>query len=134
MSIIHRVEALNLPPEEFVVIGSGILDALRLRESGDVDLVISPDLFAMLQNDDSWNVGEKRGEPIVTKGDTEAFLSWGSVGRVPNFRELYDAGVAIEGIRFANPHFVMRWKQGRGMQKDLRDIALLEEYLKTHPL
>jgi len=131
MTIIERVRALHIPASEMVVIGSGVLDALRLRTSGDVDLVLSPQQFDLLRADDSWQIGDKNGEPIAQKADTEAFLSWGSDG-VPNFRELYDGGITVDGIRFAHPQFVIGWKRGRALDKDLRDIALLEEYLKNH--
>lgn len=130
MSIINRVRALELPPHDFVVIGSGVLDALQLREAGDVDLVMSSDLFTRLQRDERWLLGEKHGRPILTHGDTEAFLSWGSNG-APNFMELYETGMTIDGIRFTNPQFVINWKR-RGLDKDIRDIALLEGYLKRH--
>lgn len=131
MSSIERVRELALPVDQLVVIGSGVLDALELREAGDIDLVISPALFEMLQSDSSWQVGEKHGEPIITKGDAEAFLSWGNDG-VPNFTPLYQGGITVGGVRFAHPNFVIAWKQGRGMAKDLRDIELLQNYIKAH--
>ena len=133
MRIIERVRALSLPTDEVVVIGSGVLDALDLREAGDVDLVVSLNRFERLKNDNAWHVGEKNGEPIAVMTDVEAFLSWGSNG-VPNFNELYDAGVTIQGIRFAHPRFVVEWKRQRASEKDLHDIALLEEYMRHYDI
>lgn len=128
MTIVERVKKLNIPLDQTVVIASGILDALGLRKAGDVDLVITLDLLNALSQAPDWYLATKHDEPIITKGDVEAFLSWGSEG-VPNFRELYDNGVTIEGVRFADPQFVIDWKRQRNSEKDKVDIALLEEYL-----
>jgi hypothetical protein len=128
MTIIERVQQLNVPLDQTVVIGSGVLDALGLRAAGDVDLVVSSELFETLSQMPEWKLATKHDEPIVTKGDAEAFLSWGS-DAVPNFQQLYADGITVEGVRFANPRFVIAWKQGRLSDKDKADIALLEEYL-----
>lgn len=133
MRIIDRVRALELPADEAVVIGSGVLDALGLRQSGDVDLVVTPHCFERFKKDSRWHIGEKNGEPIASMADVEAFLSWGSEG-VPNFGALYEGGVTIEGIRFAHPRFVMAWKRQRASEKDVHDIALLEEYMNHHDI
>ena len=130
MTIIERVKGLGLPLDQVVVIASGILDALGLRKAGDVDLVITTELLDALSQMPEWRLGTKNGEPIITKDDTEAFLSWGSDG-VPNFRELYDNGVTIEGVCFADPRFVINWKRKRMSDKDRADIAMLEEYLNN---
>ena len=47
---------------------------------------------------------------------------------MPNFKELYEGGVTIDGVRFAHPNVVIDWKKRRASEKDLKDIALLEEY------
>lgn len=128
MSIIERVKELNIPLDQTVVIAGGILDALGLRKAGDVDLVITVDLLKSLSQTPGWYLATKNGEPIITKGDVEAFLSWGSDG-APNFQQLYADGMTIEGVRFANPRFVIECKRQRLSDKDVADIALLEEYL-----
>jgi hypothetical protein len=128
MPIIERVQKLNLPLNQTVVIGSGVLDALGLRKAGDIDLVLSRELFDVLSQDPGWHKATKRDEPILTHDDTEAFLSWGS-NAVPNFEALYSDGITIGGVRFANPRFVIAWKQSRLNDKDKTDIALLESYL-----
>ena len=129
MRIIKRFFELNLPPEHCVVIGSGLLDALNLRESSDIDLVVSEELFVRLRQADGWQAEVKYGETVLTKGDAEVWLSWGSRG-TPNFKQLYEQGVSIDGVRFVDPVFLLNWKKDRASDKDLRDVKLLEEYLK----
>jgi hypothetical protein len=129
MGITKRFFELNLPPEHCVVIGSGLLDALNLRESSDIDLVVSEELFERLRQADGWQAEVKYGETVLTKGDAEVWLSWGSRG-TPNFKQLYEQGVSIDGVRFVDPVFLLNWKKDRASDKDLRDVKLLEEYLK----
>ncbi|MFI5212736.1 MAG: hypothetical protein ACHQTE_02130 [Candidatus Saccharimonadales bacterium] len=132
--IAERVRQLNLPLDQVVVIGGGILDALNLRTANDVDLVFAPELFAQIVRRPDWQVTVKhgldtpQGELVVMQGDAEAFLSWGSEGR-PNFAQLYEHGMTVDGVRFAHPEVVIDWKQQRGSDKDQCDIALLQEYL-----
>lgn len=133
MRIAERIHELSLPSDHLVVIGSGVLDALGLRPAGDVDLVLSAELFADLTQQAPWNVRTKHNELVLVRDDVEAFLSWGSDGR-PNFRELYEQGVTIDGIRFAHPRVVIDQKKQRGSEKDERDIVLLKGYLNEHTL
>lgn len=128
MTIIERVKQLNLPLDQLVVIGSGLLDALELRKANDIDLVLSAELFAQLVKQPEWHVAVKNVELVIRSSDTEAFLSWRRDGR-PNFGELYNGATVIDGIHFANPQYVIDWKRMSASDKDLRDIALLEGYV-----
>lgn len=127
MSITERVHRLELPLAKVVVIGSGVLDALGLRPAGDVDLVMSADLFASIVKNPDWQVSAKHNELVASCGDTEAFLSWGSDGR-PNFQELAADAITIDDVQFAHPAFVRAWKLQRGSDKDLADVELLDKY------
>lgn len=128
MTTVERVHQLHLPLDQVVVIAGGVLDGLGLRPAGDLDLVLSVELFAKLVKLPEWQVGVKRQSLTITQPDIEAFMSWRDDGR-PDFQELYDGGMTIDGVRFANPQVVIDWKKRRASDKDLKDIALLEEYL-----
>ena len=129
MAITSRIKALGLPDGQFVVIGSGVMDALGLREANDIDLVVSPELFARLKADSTWKAKQEHGETVLTHDDVEVWLGWGTADGQPNFDELYDGGITIEDIRFANPEFVRDWKRAANRPKDIEDIRLLEDYL-----
>lgn len=128
MSIIDRFLQLDLPVDQCVVIGSGILDALDLRQSRDIDIVARPDLFAVMETSGEWRVSVVRSETKLEKDDVEVWQSWGSEG-VANFSDLYENSVIVRGVHFANPEFVLAWKRQQHRDKDVNDIQLLEEYL-----
>ena len=48
---IKAVKDLELKPEDYIVIGSGILVALGIREADDIDIVVSKDAFDKLAKD-----------------------------------------------------------------------------------
>ena len=133
MNITQRVAALDLPAGKFVIIGSGILDALGLREAMDIDLVLESALFEELRASGEWVEQQKHDELVLysPNGDAEAWLSWGSEGK-PNFDDLYNGSMVIGGVHFTSPERTIIEKQKMNRPKDIADIALLEAYIRTH--
>lgn len=132
MTIIQRIAALNLPSDQMVVIGSGLLDALSLRQSSDIDLVVSDELFTSLKNLGKYTIVLRRNQEVLERGDVEIWRDWGPEEEM-SFQALYTTGVEIEGIRFCHPQVVLGWKRQKQRDKDVEDIVLLEGYLKSHP-
>jgi hypothetical protein len=126
MGIIERVRALGLPTDQFIVIGSGLLDAYGLRAANDVDLAVTPELFAQLEATGDYQKGNKYDGPYLIRDDLEIWLGW---GEGHDFASLKPTAVTVEGIMFVDPQFLMERKRARGTEKDLKDIELLEGYL-----
>jgi len=125
-SIIEKVKALGLPVGEYVVIGSGLLDAWGLRQSHDIDFVVSARLFDELRASGEYEVEEKYGSEVLTSGDIEIWSGWKSDA---GFDTLIQSAVEVDGVRFAHPDIIIKRKTERGSEKDLNDIRLLKEYL-----
>ncbi|HSX18433.1 MAG TPA: hypothetical protein VLE51_03705 [Candidatus Saccharimonadales bacterium] len=126
MSIFELCVALNLPPEKFIVEGSGILDALGIREARDLDVVVEEPVFEELRHR-GFVAKIKDEDPYLADGDIEAWLSFD--GKV--FAELMQEAVQIKGYNFTSLDLIRSWKQRRGLEKDKRDLILIEKYLKT---
>ena len=126
MRIIERIRALNLPQDEFIVIGSGLLDAWSLRSADDIDLVVTNRLFQHLQESGKYTTGSRYEESFLAMDDQEIWLSW---GKGNDFEFLKQDAVTVDGIMFVNPEFLIDHKRERGTAKDLNDIQLLEQYL-----
>lgn len=47
-SIIEKIKDLNFPTSQYVVVGSGTLDALGIRKATDIDIAILPELHKKL--------------------------------------------------------------------------------------
>lgn len=128
MSILEKVAALQLPSSDYVVIGSGLLDAWDLRESSDVDLVVSPGLFDKLAEDPKYKVGDKGSARFLKYDDYEIFDNWGE-REEDTFASIFRQSVVVDGVRFVSPSYLIAKKVARGWKKDLKDVELLRERL-----
>ena len=120
MNIIERVKSLNLPFGEYVIVGSGIMEALGMRKAGDIDISVTEELFEKLQHvADAW-----REERIDIK---RKLLD----GEYPvTTQELIESSVVIEGIPFMNLEELIKFKQATAREKDFKDIELINSYLR----
>ena len=62
MGIIERVKKLRLPFGQYVVIGSGTLDALGIRRAVDIDIAVLSELHAALRATGEWEEYERYGK------------------------------------------------------------------------
>ncbi|MFG2997542.1 hypothetical protein [Streptomyces sp. NPDC048340] len=124
---------MELPAEDYVIFGSGPLLAHGIRrEVGDLDVVVRGAAWERARN-----FGTPREAPLgwaqhilLFDGSIEILNGW--------FDYSVDALIlgaeVFEGVRFAPLEKVLEWKSGfvatgRGRDKDLRDIALMREFL-----
>lgn len=132
MSIVERVKRLEYPLDQCVVIGSGLLDVLDLRQASDIDLAVSKELFRRLRARDDFRLSVRHGEEVLEKDDVEIWRTWGN-GDELTFEALYAGGVSIDGVKFVHPDVLIRFKTRRNSEKDRRDVVLLNAYLSAHP-
>ena len=73
----ERVKALNLPLDEIIVIGSGVLDAYGIRKAQDIDLAVAPEAFDSFGSDADWKQETAEwGEIYYRNADCEAWSGW----------------------------------------------------------
>lgn len=131
MTIFDKVKELNLPIGQYVVFGSGPLAAYGIRESRDVDLLITNSLYIKLKNE-GWEEKEwSDGGFYLMHKDVEADDSWQYGKYNPSPEEIIKKAEIIEGIPFAPLVEVLKWKQSYGRPKDLADVKLIKDYLKS---
>lgn len=134
MNIFEEIKKLNLPPNEFVVLGSGILGALGIREIGDVDLLIQPELFEKLKQDGwKYEVIEIEGRPrdMISLGEVQAFKDFWWEGGAFGPEEGIARAEKINGVLFIPLLTILEVKKAMNREKDKQDVVLIEEYLKN---
>jgi predicted nucleotidyltransferase len=126
--IFQVIKRLNLPNDKYVIVGSGVLVALGLREwDGDVDLAVSNDIFEHFKQQ-GWHQEQEAEKVVLKHGDYDmgvAFGKWDLDGL------LADA-LVINEIPFINLEKLLEWKRQANRPKDQHHIQLIENYLKTH--
>lgn len=134
MEIFRRVEALQLPLGEYVVFGSGPLEAHGIRSTGDVALFVTTVFYRELEAT-GWEERSRDHIPggcLTKDGIYEAYDTWRYGDYNPAPEEIIREADIIMGLPFAPLREVLAWKRAFGRPKDEADIALIEEYLRNH--
>ncbi len=130
MAITDRVKELNLPFGKYIVIGSGILDALGLRTANDIDIAVLPELYEQLRATGEWEEEERYGKIFLMKEGVEINprLEWEDFPTTT--RQAIGSALVVDSIAFLNLEELKKFKRALGRQKDYNDIALIDRYLK----
>jgi len=135
MDIYKEIDQLDLPTGEYVVLGSGILGALGIRAIADVDLLVTPRLFAQLR-ERGWEYstidfdGQLREK--LTYRVAEAFQDFWYDDQKPDPAQLIANAELIKGVPFLPLAALLQIKQVLNRPKDQADITLIEDYLARH--
>src|SRR3954470_16674257 len=100
MNIKSSLNGIELNADNAVVIGSGILNALGIRESDDIDLVVDASTYAKLANSGRFKKAESYGNEILTDELFEIGTGWGVGGKEQSFADLCNHSIVIDGVRY----------------------------------
>ena len=130
-----KLKKFNLTPENCVVIGSGILQALGIRKSKDIDVVVKQGTYDALKETNQFTVKKNHGREILDDGLFEIGTEWVVLGKSYRYDDLLKVSEVVDSVRYNNLDFLFRvkksWVSGKTSRpKDVRDIELMEEYFK----
>lgn len=133
MNIIQKIKELNFPSNQYLVVGSGILDILDIlgiRSAVDIDISVTKDLHEELRKSGEWKEEEKYGKIFLKKGifEINPELCWEKYKTTTE--EAITSALIIEGIPFMNLNELIKFKHALGREKDIKDIELINIYLK----
>lgn len=130
-----RVKALGLPLDQLIVVGSGIMGELEIRQSSDVDVILTESTFESLSDQDGWRRVTKDGREafLNEQHNAEAWSSWVAPddSGLVDFESLMPDTVVLNDVRFASLDYVRAWKKWYDRQKDRDDVALIDAYLEA---
>lgn len=129
---IDKVKALGFQLGQYVVVGSGTLAALGIRPASDIDVTVSPELFDKLRASGEWKEEVRYDRIFLEKPGTTIIreLSWSEYPTTTT--EAIQSAIIIDGVPFLNLPELKKFKTAMGRDNDKRDIALIDEYLKTN--
>ena len=122
MNIKALLAESHLNSDNTIVVGSGVLQALDLRKSNKVEVVVSDQIYKKCIDNNSLESGL-----VVSTVWNVADNQWA-------FDELLDDSMVIDGIRYVTVEFLCnvitnRLLSGEFHQKDKDDIVLMNNYL-----
>lgn len=128
--IVYRTQTLGLPYDSFLVCGSAPLTIIELRDAVDIDLFVTPELFARLRQQ-GWQTQRKpsSNHDGLVYDIFEAHQQWQFGDYAADFTTERSKATIVETISFMNLSETRRWKLASGRPKDLTDIGLIDSYL-----
>jgi len=123
-STVDMVKRLDLPANSYVVIGGGVMEALGLRETNDVDLVVTKRTYDHFRAKGWREYVQDDGKRLLSHHGYQIMLTF--VGK--NMSELRENAFTISGVRFMSLDDLITCKQTIGRKKDLEDIKLIRRY------
>ena len=127
----ERVKELGLPLDQIIIIGSGILDQLGIRQSADIDVATGRAVLEEIARSGGWveKLDKNQRQYLVKHdGSVEIWDGWEIDGRIVEYDELLGYAVEYDGVKFVGLDFLRQWKDWRGREKDMRDIRLIDEW------
>jgi hypothetical protein len=133
VDIFTTIKALNFQPADYVVMGGAALAARGLKETNDIDIVVSGRLLTECQARPEWHHHPRliATEPAgLSNGEVELYPTIGGVHI--SFEELRKNAEIIDGIPFASLEDMITIKQTYAREKDLEDVDRIRAYQKAN--
>ncbi len=125
--ISRELLALSLPLDQYVVVGGGVLAMHGIRETEDIDLVVTKRLFSELQGQGWKEKTRPNGKLGLKRGVIEAYLDVNCETFERTTSWLLDHAEFVHGIPTIDLQTLRAFKAGYARPKDLLDLALLSK-------
>jgi len=127
--VTRELLALALPADEYVLVGGGVLAMHGIRETEDIDLVVTERLIVALQTQ-GWRAKTRpNGKAGLKQGIVEAYLDVNCNSFERSTSWLLENVQIINGIPSIALETLAGFKAGYGRPKDFADLALLREHM-----
>lgn len=135
MDIFKKLEELNFPKGEYVVVG-GAMAAHGIREAHDLDILVMPNLYLKLQDGGYIQSRQERdlrtSRLILDKEDVQILPNFMFGNYTSDTKKLIEEADIIKGFPFIKLSELAKFKKELGRPKDINDILLINEYLNKN--
>lgn len=128
--LLQELKKLNLPLGEYAITSSGPLAVRGIRETADIDIIVSEKLWETISEKYPAD-GEESKRNKITIGNIEVLGGFSSTwsDEEASIQKQIETADIIGGFPFVKLEFIKRFKQRLGRDKDLKDIELINQYL-----
>jgi len=127
--LFQRVKELKLPMGKYVLFGSAPLGIRGLKDCHDIDIVVTEDLWNEYKNK-GWKIKiMPHGSQYLKNNEIELWRDW-KPGQWDIERLIKEAEIISE-LPFVKLEYIIEWKKLNGREKDLKDIEVAEQFLRT---
>jgi hypothetical protein len=128
--LLKKFNELNLSTREYVIFGSGPLCVRGLKDWTDIDVVVLPEIYNNFKNNVDWEtkIFENSGIEYLAKDKIEMMKDWWP--EQWDIKKLIEEADIIDGLAFVKLEEVLKWKKMMNREKDIKDIEIIEHYLR----
>lgn len=130
--VVSRVQSLEIPSDEYVIVGGAALTARNLRPATDIDLVVTERIYDVLKGQ-SWAEEIYRptaGRPKrLLRGPFDVGTAWGKANYRPDGAALIRQAELVDSVPVIPVGEVLAWKLEALRDKDLPDIEMIRRHL-----
>jgi hypothetical protein len=131
--LFEKVRKLNLVSGKFALFGSAPLGIRNLRECADIDIIVEKKLFEELKEDTRFHIARSEFDTeYLQDDDIEILWKW-EPGEWDVDKLIKDAET-IDGLPFVKLEHLISYKEMRKSERDIRDLKLIEKYIKGEKL
>ncbi|MCL1876811.1 HD domain-containing protein [Candidatus Saccharibacteria bacterium] len=137
--IVQIVKSLNLPKGEYAIFGSALLEVYGLRDSGDIDFIVTKKLFDELKKTEDWEEFRYSNGDLALKyrgANKDIDVAFYDCQAMPGcdekgIRAMIKRAENIGGAMFVSLDDILTWKKNFVREKDLVDVKLIEKFMKV---
>lgn len=130
---------LDLPLGHWAITSSGPMGIRGIRPINDIDIIVDRTLWDELEA--KYGLKYVDGRPkINVPGDMFDINGYATYPEAedtdpekPSMEQQIKEADIIDGLPFVALRYTIYFKRQQGREKDLKDIGLIEEYLRSHP-
>ena len=126
------VKKLNLPASDFVVVSSGALSVRGLRESNDIDIIVTQSLWDEMIQKFKVGINDWGVENLQLEDNIEILNPKQSIfgnSRVVLVEDIFEKADVFDGIKFINLEHLRAIKLKLGREKDIQDVKLIDDFV-----
>lgn len=134
MDIFLELRKLDLPSNQYIVVGSGIMSAKGIRPTNDLDIVTTPEIFEKYKRKNGWELFDWTkpgitGKEWLRKDAVELYQQLSRKDGSLSVADLLEDSEIINGVPFISLERLIEFKQEYGRPKDFEDIQLIRDYV-----
>lgn len=129
--VVLEIRRLQLPRGQYVVVGGAALAARGIRETRDIDLVVTPELFEELERVGWQRKTRPNGKPALKHGNIEVHLDVNCGAFARSTQWLLQHCEYVSGVPLIDLGTLRNFKSSYGRPKDAEDLRLIEQHLAT---
>ncbi len=129
--LLSELDKLNIPKDKMAITSSGPLGVRNIREIGDLDIIVYPEIWRKLSQ--KYVVTKEEKMESMEIGNIQ-ILGGGSWFTDPKYGDIetdIDNADVIDGNRYVTLEKILTIKRQKNRPKDIADVKLIENYLSA---